>query len=183
MMHRSALLLTVGFLATAEAYQPSSRPPRAPQRVSVADESTPVFDLDADFDSPPDATTRRAALWRIPSAFTAIATAATATLAVSSKPAPSVALDFDAFVSRELGTNNNGRVEPAKMSDDEALCKFGAPSKATGNACLRAGLSTKRPTGVDAFGSVDRGDFVRCKPNYVDDPKRPGMLINVWDCQ
>lgn len=92
---------------------------------------------------------------------------------------PSVALDIDSFMAREL---DNGKVTP-KMSEDEALCRFGSPSKGTGNACLRAGLSTKRPTGVDAFGEVDRGSFVRCKPNYVEDPKNKGMLINEWDCR
>ena len=68
---------------------------------------------------------------------------------------PSNALDMDAFMAKELG-NSDKKAEPAKMSDDEALCKFGAPAKKTGEACLRAGLSTKRPTGVDAFGTVDR---------------------------
>ena len=67
-------------------------------------------------------------------------------------PSPAVALDMDSFMAKELTTT---KVTP-KMSDDEALCKFGAPSTQTGNACLRAGLSTKRPTGVDAFGNVDR---------------------------
>ena len=70
-----------------------------------------------------------------------------------------------------------------KLSEDEALCRFGQPSKRTGEACLRAKMSTKRPNGVDAFGSVDRGDFVKCKPNYVDDPERKGMLKNVWKCE
>jgi hypothetical protein len=70
-----------------------------------------------------------------------------------------------------------------KLTEDEALCRFGQPSKKTGEACVRAGLSTKRPSGVDAFGSVDRGTFVKCKPNYVEDPKNPGFLINQWQCQ
>lgn len=119
--------------------------------------------------SPPDNTRR--------SVFAVPALALMAGLTTSSSP--SVALDVDSFMAKEL---DNNKVEP-KMSDDEALCKFGSPSKGTGNACLRAGLSTKRPTGVDAFGTVDRGNFVRCKPNYVEDPKNKGMLINVWDCQ
>ncbi len=68
---------------------------------------------------------------------------------------PSNALDMDAFMAKELG-NSDKKAEPPKMNDDEALCKFGAPAKKTGEACLRAGLSTKRPSGVDAFGTVDR---------------------------
>ena len=69
-------------------------------------------------------------------------------------PSPSRALDFDSFMANELA-NDNKKVE-TKMSEDEALCRFGSPSKKTGEACLRAGLTTKRPTGVDAFGNVDR---------------------------
>jgi len=70
-----------------------------------------------------------------------------------SSASPSVALDIDSFMARELEMDK--KVEP-KLTEDEALCRFGSPSKGTGNACLRAGLSTKRPTGVDAFGEVDR---------------------------
>jgi hypothetical protein len=62
------------------------------------------------------------------------------------------ALDYDSFMNKEL----NNEAEKPKMSEDEALCRFGSPSQKTGNACLQAGLSTKRPTGVDAFGTVDR---------------------------
>eukprot|EP00532_Pseudo-nitzschia_australis_P007054 CAMPEP_0168175370 /NCGR_PEP_ID=MMETSP0139_2-20121125/7084_1 /TAXON_ID=44445 /ORGANISM="Pseudo-nitzschia australis, Strain 10249 10 AB" /LENGTH=151 /DNA_ID=CAMNT_0008093749 /DNA_START=134 /DNA_END=589 /DNA_ORIENTATION=+ len=115
--------------------------------------------------------TRRSTILAFP-AFAMIAGTFTAS-------SPSLALDMDSFMAKELDST---KVAP-KMSDDEALCKFGAPSKGTGNACLRAGLPTKRSTGVDAFGTVDRGTFVRCKPNYVDDPKNKGMLINIWDCQ
>jgi len=89
------------------------------------------------------------------------------------------ALDIDSFIKKEL---DNETVKP-QMSDDEALCKFGSPSPKTGSACVRAGLPTTRRTGVDSFGKVNRGDFVRCKPKYVDDPKNEGMLINVWNCQ
>ncbi len=88
--------------------------------------------------TPPD-NTRRLAFLAVPAIAMGIA-------------APSNALDMDSFIAKELDVKK----EPAKMGDDEALCKFGAPSKQTGNACLRAGLSTKRPTGVDAFGTVDR---------------------------
>ncbi len=83
--------------------------------------------------------------------FAILAVPAIALASVAS-PLPSGALDMDSFIAKELDVKK----EPPKMGDDEALCRFGAPSKKTGEACLRAGLSTKRPTGVDAFGSVDR---------------------------
>eukprot|EP00535_Pseudo-nitzschia_heimii_P005095 CAMPEP_0197192800 /NCGR_PEP_ID=MMETSP1423-20130617/25758_1 /TAXON_ID=476441 /ORGANISM="Pseudo-nitzschia heimii, Strain UNC1101" /LENGTH=158 /DNA_ID=CAMNT_0042645771 /DNA_START=77 /DNA_END=550 /DNA_ORIENTATION=- len=118
--------------------------------------------------SSPDDSTRRSAIFTFPM----LALMA----GVAASPSPSAALDVDSFIAKEL----DSKKVTAKMSDDEALCKFGSPAKATGEACLRAGLSTKRPTGVDAFGTVDRGDFVKCKPKYVDDPKNQGMLVNVW---
>ena len=56
-----------------------------------------------------------------------------------------------------LGSSpSNANADGKTMSDDEALCKFGSPSKKVGDACVRAGLSTKRKTGVDAYGNVDR---------------------------
>ena len=74
------------------------------------------------------------------------------------------------------------------MTDDEALCRFGQPSKGRGDACVRAGLSTKlssKPGAVDAYGNVDRGDFVRCSFQYVEDPTspNPGFLKKVTICQ
>lgn len=79
------------------------------------------------------------------------------------------ALDMEAFINQELTKDS----VKAMLSDDEALCRFGQPSQATGEACLRAGLSTKRRSGgtLDAFGTVDRGDFVRCKFEYELDGK------------
>lgn len=101
-------------------------------------------------------------------------------------PPQASALDIDSFIQNELKTDacndkTSKKCKP-KLSEDEALCRFGQPSPKTGEACLRAGLPTKKPSGVDAFGKVDRGDFVRCKPNYVEDPKNPGFLVNVWKC-
>ena len=100
------------------------------------------------------------------------------------------ALDMDAFVAKELALSNNDsdcddRVDKKcqrKMSDDEALCRFGQPSQATGEACLRANMSTKRSSTVDAFGKVDRGDYLRCKAKYVDDGKS-NKLVKEWDCK
>ena len=61
------------------------------------------------------------------------------------------ALDYDSLKKKEV----NNETEKPKMSEDEALCRFGSPSQKTGNACLRAGLPTERK-GVDRFGTVDR---------------------------
>lgn len=101
-------------------------------------------------------------------------------------PWPSIALDMESFVQKELAEEScddrvNKKCKP-KLSDDEALCRFGQPSPKTGEACLRAGMPTKRPSGVDAFGNLDRGDYVRCKAKYVDDPKTD-KLVKTWNCQ
>ena len=105
-------------------------------------------------------------------------------------PQSAGALDMDAFVAKELALSNkdsncDDRVDKKcqrKMSDDEALCRFGQPSQATGEACLRANMSTKRSSSVDAFGKVDRGDYLRCKAKYVDDGKS-NKLVKEWDCK
>ncbi|KAL7566985.1 hypothetical protein ACA910_019914 [Epithemia clementina (nom. ined.)] len=75
------------------------------------------------------------------------------------------ALDMDSFIEQQLGASSSSS---AVMTEDQALCKYGFPSKATGEACLRAGMSTKRSGSLDAFGTVDRGDFIRCKQFYND---------------
>ena len=149
----------------------------------------------------------------------------------------STLLAFPAAALFLASSPSNANADGKTMSDDEALCKFGSPSKKVGDACVRAGLSTKRKTGVDAYGNVDReliymhsvvvviavsekvfhetqnrkvknycgslssndcspfaaflsfflsflgGNFVKCKPKYVDDPNNKGQLKNVWDCQ
>jgi hypothetical protein len=92
--------------------------------------------------------------------------------AQSQQQAPSVAwaLDMDAFINQELSKDS---VNPM-LGKDEALCRFGQPSQATGEACLRAGMSTKRRGSggtLDAFGNVNRGDFVRCQFEYELDGK------------
>jgi hypothetical protein len=76
---------------------------------------------------------------------------------------PVSALDMDAFANSMLTQPSS------QMSSDEALCKFGQPSPEKGGACVRAGKPTTNPSGsgVDAFGNVDRGDFVRCRFYYV----------------
>jgi hypothetical protein len=76
-------------------------------------------------------------------------------IAGGSGPAISNALDMDAFMKQELesGTTCNEKTgkncEPKKLSEDEALCRFGAPAKETGEACLRAGMSTKKASGIE----------------------------------
>jgi hypothetical protein len=100
-------------------------------------------------------------------------------------PTAAMALDMDAFINKELESTTcdekiNKKCQP-KLSDDEALCRFGSPSKATGEACVRAGMPTAKAGGVDAFGKLDRGDYIRCKTIYEDDggPK----YVRVRKCQ
>lgn len=95
----------------------------------------------------------------------AAAGAGVASMLIAPSSPPAAALDMEAFANRELNADSTTK----KMSDDEALCKFGMPSRKTGDACMRAGMSAKRRDGgVDAYGNVDRGSFVRCTASYVD---------------
>jgi len=82
------------------------------------------------------------------------------------------ALDMDAFANQQLADEVcdekvNKKCAP-KLTEDEALCRYGFPSKKTGEACVRAGMSTQRSGGLDASGTYDRGDYVRCKTFYED---------------
>ena len=70
-------------------------------------------------------------------------------------------LDFDAFKSSEI-TNDEKKSAPI-LSDNEALCQHGAPGKAMGEACNRAGKKLNLPSFVDATGKVYRGDYLRCR--------------------
>ena len=88
-----------------------------------------------------------------------------AAVALGYPPSSAEALDMDAFINQELADSSNRQQQ---LSEDEALCNYGFPSKATGEACVRAGMSTKRSGSLDAFGKVDRGDFIRCKQFYKD---------------
>lgn len=82
-------------------------------------------------------------------------------------------------MEKELGKDNE---KYPQLSEDAALCKYGFPSRATGEACVRAGLPTTRVAGgVDAFGQADRGDFVRCKQFYALDEK--GQYVKKTECQ
>lgn len=89
------------------------------------------------------------------------------------------ALDIDGFMNSELQKDSKS---DQGMSADEALCRFGQASPETGNACLRAGMSTVRKgKPVDAFGNIDRGDYVRCKSFYVEG--NGGKLERQWNCK
>lgn len=108
-------------------------------------------------------------------AFLACAAAAAAT---ARTVLPTHALDMDAFVQQELSKDN----AKTQLSQDAALCKYGFPSPATGEACLRAGLPTTRlASGVNAFGQADRGDFVRCKQFYQDNGQGDYVKKTVCD--
>jgi hypothetical protein len=104
-------------------------------------------------------------------AFASIATAAAASAFVIA-PLASNALDMDAFANQQLTPS----VAPPKLTDDEALCRYGSPAQKTGEACVRAGLPTKRSGSLDAFGKTDRGDYVRCKSRYEDRGDRYEMV-------
>lgn len=100
--------------------------------------------------------------------------AAAAAIVATTTPDASLALDMDAFASSQISSTEScneavdKRCAP-KLTEDQALCKYGYPSKTTGEACVRAGMSTTdRPGELDAFGNIPRGDFVRCKTFYED---------------
>jgi hypothetical protein len=86
-----------------------------------------------------------------------------AIVCASERPFKAIALDMEAFMTSELQKSNQ-----PKLSDDQLLCQYGAPSRVTGDACIRAGMSTQRTGTLDAFGNADRGDFIRCKTFYED---------------
>jgi hypothetical protein len=95
---------------------------------------------------------------------------------------------MDAFMNAELakdadcGSSNTRDCTPRKkLTDDEALCKYGQPSRERGDACVRAGVSTKlKPGGVDAYGKLDRGDFVKCKQFYE---MENGQYVKKTECK
>lgn len=75
------------------------------------------------------------------------------------------ALDVNSFIEKELASDKLGSTK--KLTEDEALCTYGQPSKDRGDACVRAGMSVSLPgRSVNAYGEVDRGNFVRCKQFY-----------------
>ena len=93
-----------------------------------------------------------------------LAKAVVAPVSIMISPTLTNALDMDAFASSQLTADTPKK----ELSDDEALCKFGAPGKQRGEACQRAGIKTGKSdkNKVDVFGNIDRGDFVRCNREW-----------------
>ena len=79
-------------------------------------------------------------------------------------PNTAAALDFDAFESSQISKDSTS-ANP-ELSEDAALCKYGAPGKAMGEACKRANLKPRLPSNVSADGKVDRGDYLKCVDQY-----------------
>ena len=126
-------LFLTGMISTSLAYQP-----RRPLQQKNMPSCSPSDDATL---------TRRSVVLKEFPAFAAVMM--TGMMVSSSSRAD--ALDYDSLKKKEV----NNETEKPKMSEDEALCRFGSPSQKTGNACLRAGLPTERK-GVDRFGTVDR---------------------------
>lgn len=99
-----------------------------------------------------------------------------ASVAYATQSAPAFALDMDAFMNTELKSDVK-----KELTDDERSCRYAAPSQATGEACLRAGMKTEgKAGGVDRFGNIDRGTFVRCKVTY---PLIDGQYVKTTICE
>ena len=92
-----------------------------------------------------------------------IAAVATTYLVVADvlRPRSASALDFDAFASSQLSSDD--AASNPTLSDDEALCKYGAPGPEMGAACKRAKMKPRLPSDVSADGKADRGDYTKCK--------------------
>ena len=93
---------------------------------------------------------------------------------------PSIALDMDAFMNNELAKDSK-KEEVKPVNDDATTCRVGAPGKETGDACVRAGLPTTRKTGVDAYGNLDRGDFIRCTTSYKIENDKYMRIVTCQD--
>mmetsp|Transcript_38355 Transcript_38355/g.86317 ORF Transcript_38355/g.86317 Transcript_38355/m.86317 type:complete len:168 (+) Transcript_38355:143-646(+) len=99
-----------------------------------------------------------------------------ATAAVAAPAA--LALDFDAFESSAITPPpSNTR----KLTDDEALCIYGAPGKEMGEACARSGAKPKLPKSVSPTGKADRGDYLACKYEYPKD--KNGEYVKTRVCK
>jgi hypothetical protein len=81
--------------------------------------------------------------------------------------AANAALDYDAFESSIINQDTT-KYQP-QLNDDEALCKYGAPGKAMGEACARANIQRTLPGGVDVTGKVNRGEYLKCRYEYPID--------------
>jgi hypothetical protein len=92
------------------------------------------------------------------------ASAVIATMAGTTNPSTACALDYDSFESSII--SDEKRASSPRLSDDEALCRYGAPGRAMGEACDRAKAKPNLPKNVNAAGVVDRGDYLRCRYEY-----------------
>ena len=90
-----------------------------------------------------------------------------------------LALDMDAFETNILSNDTTNDLSPT-LNDDEALCKYGAPGKAMGEACSRAKMQRKLPGNVDVTGKVDRGDYLKCRYEY---PIIDGQYVKTRVCK
>ena len=79
-------------------------------------------------------------------------------------PNTAAALDFDAFESSQISKDSTA-ANP-ELSEDAALCKYGAPGKAMGEACKRANMKPRLPADVRADGKADRGNYTKCVDQY-----------------
>lgn len=161
-MNRSSVFIIASLLSSrscAGFATNNSNNNRLPSSTTTSLHNTPGADHD---DGSGSAIQRRNALANIfRSSTVSIAAAASALTTTVTTPQTARALDFDAFES-SLITKDSAVFIP-KLNDDEALCKYGAPGKAMGEACERAGVKRKLPGGVDATGKADRGDYLKCK--------------------
>jgi hypothetical protein len=99
------------------------------------------------------------------------------------QPNTAAALDFDAFESSQISKDASS-ANP-ELSEDAALCKYGAPGKAMGEACKRANMKPRLPADVNPNGKADRGDYTKCVDQYniVGDKYVKSRLckpINEW---
>lgn len=128
----------------------------------------------------PKKTTRRE-VFNIALQRTLVTTTATTIITSSLVPPKTArALDYDAFESSII-TKDSSKLQP-KLNDDEALCKYGAPGKAMGEACSRANIQRTLPGGVDVTGKVDRGEYLKCRYEYPID-KDTGEYVKTRVCR
>ena len=99
-------------------------------------------------------------------------------LATTAVAAPALALDFDAFESSAITPPPSST---RKLTDDEALCIYGAPGKQMGEACARSGATPKLPKSVSPSGKADRGDYLACKYEYPKD--KDGEYVKTRVCK
>lgn len=98
------------------------------------------------------------------SIFQKTAVTASSIFLAANVPNTAAALDFDAFESSQVSKDSTA-ANP-ELSEDAALCKYGAPGKAMGEACKRANMKPRLPADVRADGKADRGNYTKCVDQY-----------------